>query len=173
MPIQGFLARIAGKTKQVFGIDVSTGAGDAGKILAANSSGKLDESFLPPGAGVQTVSAPTTDALSAGNFVNFFSDSGTFSCRLADNSNGRQADGFVQDAFAIAATAVVYPLDGVNADLSGLTQGAPYWLGTAGGVIDTPLDETDVANANKVSQYLGIAKSATELVTDDQGYVVL
>ena len=30
-----------------------------------------------------------------------------------------------------------------------------------------------VANANKISQYLGVAKSATELVTDDDGYVVL
>ena len=36
-----------------------------------------------------------------------------------------------------------------------------------------PLDETDAANANKISQYLGVAKSATELVTDDDGYVVL
>ena len=66
-----------------------------------------------------------------------------------------------------------YPLDGANAQLTGLTIGARYWLGTAGGVTATPLDETDVANVNKISQYLGVAKSTTELVTDDQGYVVL
>ena len=29
------------------------------------------------------------------------------------------------------------------------------------------------ANANKISQYLGVAKSATELITTDDGYVVL
>jgi len=40
-------------------------------------------------------------------------------------------------------------------------------------VTATPLDETDVANANKISQYLGVAKSETELVTDDDSYVVL
>ena len=56
---------------------------------------------------------------------------------------------------------------------TGLTIGARYWLGTAGGVTATPLDETSAANANKISQYLGVAKSATELVTDDDGYVVL
>jgi hypothetical protein len=33
--------------------------------------------------------------------------------------------------------------------------------------------ETDAGNTNKVSQYLGVAKSATELVTDDDGSVVL
>ena len=43
----------------------------------------------------------------------------------------------------------------------------------AGAVTDTPLDENDVANANKISQYLGKAKSATELITTDDGYVVL
>ena len=67
----------------------------------------------------------------------------------------------------------MYPLDGTNAQLTGLTIGTRYWLGTAGAVTDTPLDETDTGNANKISQYLGVAKSATELVTDDDGYVVL
>lgn len=52
--------------------------------------------------------------------------------------------------------------------------GAEYWLGTAGAVTDTPLDENnDVANANKISQYLGKGKSVTELITTDDSYVVL
>ena len=38
---------------------------------------------------------------------------------------------------------------------------------------DPPLDEADVGNVNKISQYLGVAKSTTELVTNDDGYVVL
>ena len=76
-------------------------------------------------------------------------------------------------AVLMAQDALVYPLDGVNANLSGLTPGAEYWLGTAGAVTDTPLDENDVANANKISQYIGKAKSATELITTDDSYVVL
>jgi hypothetical protein len=170
---QGFLARVAGKTKQVFAILTSAGAADSGKIPALDGSGRLDASFMPLGIGAQTVQAPATEALSAGNFVNFWNDTGTFSVRLADNSNGRVAHGFVVDTVSSSATATVYPIDGVNAELSGLTIGSEYWLGTAGGVISTALDATDVANANKVCQHLGIAKSATELVTEDQGYVIL
>lgn len=92
---------------------------------------------------------------------------------MADNSNGRAADGYVLDAVLLAADATVYPLDGTNSELTSLTPGSEYFLGVAGGVTLTPLDETDVANANKVSQYLGKAKSATELITSDDGYVIL
>lgn len=170
---QGFLARVAGKTKQVFSILTSAGAGDSGKIPALGASGRLDESFMPLGIAAATNQAVATETLGAGKFVNFFNNIGVFSARLADNSNGRPAHGFVKEAFASAATATVYPLDGVNAGVTGLTIGAEYWLGTAGGFIGTALDPADVANVNKVCQHLGIAKSATELVTDDQGYVTL
>lgn len=170
---QGFLARVAGKTKQVFSILTSAGAGDSGKIPALDAAGRLDNSFMPLGIGAATVEATASEALSAGNFVNFWNDGGTFSARLADNSNGRMAHGFVTDAVSSSATATVYPIDGVNAELSSLTIGSEYWLGTAGAVTATALDPTDVANANKVCQLLGIAKSATELVTEDTGYVIL
>lgn len=170
---QGFLARVAGRTKQILATVISAGAGNAGDIVALDSTGRLDESVLPLGIGADTSQAVASETVGAGKFVNYHDDGGTFSVRLADNSNGRHADGFVLEEFAAAATATVYPLDGTNAELAGLTIGARYWLGTAGGVTATPLDETDVANANKVSQYLGVAKSATELITDDDGYVVL
>lgn len=173
MATQGFLARVAGKTKQILAIATSAGAADAGKIPALDSSGRLDGSMMPVGIGASTTLATASEAIGAGKFVNFWNDGGTFSMRLADNSNGRQADGYVIEAVSSAAVGTAYPLDGANAQLTGLTVGSRYWLGTAGGVTDTPLDETDSGNANKVSQYLGVAKSATELVTDDQGYVVL
>lgn len=170
---QGFLARVAGKTKQLFAIVVSAGVADAGKIPGLDATGRLDTSVLPVGIGADTVQAVASEALGAGKFVNYHDDVGVFSARLADNSNGRQADGFVIEAAALAAPATVYPLDGTNAELTGLTIAARYWLGTAGAVTVTPLDETAAGNANKISQYLGVAKSATELVTDDDGYVVL
>jgi len=170
---QRFMARIGGKNKQVEAKVGSAGASDAGKIGAYDSSGRWPMSTMPLGVGVNTQVAPASEALSAGNFVNIWSDAGVAKVRLADNSNGRSADGYVIEAVASAADATVYPLDGTNPELIGLTPGAEYWLGTAGGVTGTPLDETDAGNVNKISQYLGKAKSATELVTCDDGYVIL
>lgn len=170
---QRFLTLANGVRKLVQAITSSAGAGDAGKIPALDGAGRLSESFMPLGVGADTVSATASEALAAGKFVNFWDNAGTFSARLADNSNGRAAHGFVADAVDSAAVATVYPLDGINAELTGLTIGANYWLGTAGGVTATPLDESDVANANKVSQWLGVAKSATELVTTDSDPVAL
>lgn len=173
MATQGFLARVAGKTKQIFAIATSAGAADAGKIPALDATGRLDGSVMPLGIGANTTQATASEAIGAGKFINFWDNAGVFSMRLADNSNGRQADGYVTAAVANAAVGTAYPLDGTNASLTGLTLGARYWLGTAGGVTDTPLDETSAGNVNKVSQYLGVAKSTTELVTDDQSYVIL
>lgn len=170
---QGFLAQVAGKAKQIIATVVSAGSADAGKIPAFDTDGRLHVSTMPVGIGPAITLAVASEALGAGKFVNYHSNAGVFSARLADNSNGRQADGFVLEAFASSAAATVYPLDGTNAALSGLTIGTRYWLGTAGAVTATPLDETDVGNTNKISQYLGVAKSATELVTDDDGHVVL
>lgn len=39
-PTQGFLARVSGKTKQLFGLAVSAGAADAGKLVATGSDEK-------------------------------------------------------------------------------------------------------------------------------------
>jgi hypothetical protein len=172
-PTQGFLARVSGKTKQLFGLAVSAGAADAGKLVATDSAGKLDMSLMPVGIGANTIVATATEAIGAGKFVNFYSNSGAAGVRLADNSNGRQADGYVKEAVANAAQATVYPLDTTNTAMTGLTAGARYWLGTAGGTIAAALDATDTANAGKICQELGFAKSPTELVTDDLGYITL
>lgn len=168
-----FLARIGGRTQQRSAVDTSSGAGDAGRIPALGSDGKLDESMMPVGIGADVHIIEASEPLSAGVYVNVFSDSGVVKVRLADNSNGRAADGFVLDAVASDADATVYPLDATNSELTGLEPGASYWLGTAGGVIPTALDATSSANANKICQKLGKAISETELVTTDDGYVVL
>jgi len=170
---QGFLSSVTGLTKQLYALVTSAGAADAGKIVATGSDGRLDNSLMPLGIGAATTQATASESMGAGVFVNFHDVGGVFSARLADNSNGRYADGFVKESFAADATATVYPVDGTNSELTGLTVSARYWLGTAGAVTATPLDATDVANVNKVSQYLGVAKSATELVTDDRGFVIL
>ncbi len=92
---------------------------------------------------------------------------------MADNSNARPAHGFVRESIAADAEGAGYPLDSVNDALTGLTVGTNYYLGTAGGVIAVPLAAADAGNTGKIDQKLGMAKSATELVTDDYDYVVL
>lgn len=168
-----FLVRQGGKTKQRAAVTISSGAASAGQIGALGPDGKWDMSLMPAGIGTDTQIIEASEGLSAGNFVNIWSDSGAVKVRLADNSNGREANGFVLDAVAASANATVYPLDGTNSELTGLVPGEEYWLGTAGAVTNVPLDETDAGNANKISQYLGKAKSATELISTDDGYVVL
>lgn len=170
---QGFLAVVSGKIKQVFAIQTSAGAGDAGKVIAANSAGVLDATFLPPGIGANSIVAVTSENLSAGDFINVYDNAGTLTIRKADNSNGREAWGWVDAAVTSPAAATAYRLNSVNASRTGLTAGAEYYLGTAGGVTTTPLDATDVANVNKVNQYLGRAKSTTELVTVEYNPVIL
>jgi hypothetical protein len=173
MPAPRFLRLVSGIQKMVEALQASAGAADADKVVATGADGRLDASLMPLGIGANTTIVPASEALTAGNFVNFFNDAGTLKARKADNTNGRQADGFVTSAVASAASATVYPMDGVNSGLTGLTVGTKYFLGTAGGVIAAPLDEALAANYGKLSQMLGVAKSTTELVTSDYEPVIL
>lgn len=166
------LQRIDGKTKQYTPVTVSAGAADAGKIPALGADGKFDSSMYNAGSGVSTQPVTASEAIGAGKFVNLYSNAGVLNCRLADNSNSRPAHGFVLIAVASSAVAAVHDLDAVNSGLTGLTVGADYYLGTAGGVITPALDSTTAA-AGSIDQKLGIAKSATEMDTDDYDYVVL
>lgn len=165
------LQRQNGVTRQYTPVQASAGSADAGKVPALGSDGKLDPSMYNNADPTQPVVA--SEAIAAGRFVNLYANAGVLNARLADSSNNRPAHGFVRSAAASAATATVYPLDGVNSALTGLTIGSTYYLGTAGAVLATPLDATDTANSGKIDQKLGVAKSATELLTDDYDYVVL
>ena len=152
------------RNKQVAAQVSSAGAGDAGKIVALDGTGKLDTTLLPSGIGAATFAATAFEALTAGQFVNLFDDAGTISVRLADASNGRKADGFVLANVLITATATVYYGD-VDNQLTGLIKGGEYFLSgtTPGGVVTTaPMTSTHIV------QRLGKARSATELVVDIQ-----
>ncbi|NWD49009.1 hypothetical protein [Pseudomonas gingeri] len=170
---QRFMTLVAGARKLIEALTISAGAADAGRIPATGADGRLHSSLMPVGIGTSTTLATASEAIGAGKYVQFHEAAGVFSIRLADNSNGRFADGFVLEAVAASAMGTVYPLDSVNTALTGLVDGGRYYLGIAGAVIADPLDETAAGNVNKVSQYLGVAKSPTELVTTDDGYVVL
>jgi len=165
MAAKRYLELNSGKIATKQATVVSSGAGNDGDLVALNSSGKLDETVLPVGVGpdVASIVVEDTSGLAAGDYVNIFNNGGTPKVRLADNSNGREAHGFVKASYADAATAIVY-FEGPNDDLSGLTPGQRVYLGTAGGVITTPLDPA--VDTGSIHQLLGSATSATEVNTD-------
>lgn len=167
-----YQTRVAGQNVLVAATQVSAGAANAGDLVALGSDGKIDSSMVTGGSGPSTAPYVASEAIGAGKFVNIYSNAGTMNIRLADNSNNRPANGFVIAAVANAGTGAVYELDAVNTALTGLTPGANYFLGTAGGVI-TPALDASTATAGIIDQKLGFAKSASELKTDDYDYVVL
>lgn len=157
MPANQFLTVLNGIKTLVTAVSASTGSSDGNKIISTDSSGKLDSTFLPSGVGVSTKSILASEALSAGDFVNVYNNSGTANVRKADNSNGRFANGFVLSSASISTNATVY-LQGENTSLSGLTIGTLYYLGT-GGSYTTTLPTA----SNSIIQALGTAISATSI----------
>jgi hypothetical protein len=91
-----YLKNASGVITEEASIQSSSGAGDAGKIPALDSSGKLDSTMMPTGVGADTSSIATSEDLSAGNIVNVHDSSGA-KVRKADASGGvaKMGVGFV------------------------------------------------------------------------------
>jgi hypothetical protein len=148
------------------------GAQDGGKILALGTDGKVDQSILPTGVGPDTLVAPASESLAAGDWLNAWNDNGTVKFRKADASAGigKRATHFTLSATAAAQNATGYPIgSGTNSALSGLTPTSPYFLSNTvpGGVTATL-----VTTSGHLNQFLGFARSATALESR-QGYVVI
>jgi hypothetical protein len=148
-------------------IATSAGASDAGKIAATGSDGRFDITLMPVGVGSDAFTVPAAEALSAGDFVSLIAVSGVVKAHLADWSNGRRAAGFVTSAVTVNGTATVYPLGETNSALSALTPGSHYWL-DANGAVRATSGVGDPDNAGYLCQRLGVALSATELLTSSQ-----
>jgi hypothetical protein len=146
----------------------SSGAGSAGEILALDSTGRIDVSVLPAGVGPDVSSVLASEALNSGDYVNIFNNAGTPNVRKADATNDRPAHGFVRESFTSGQDALIY-FEGPNDDKSGLTPGARYYLGAAGGVVSTP----PTSPSSVIHQYLGIAVNATTINTDIDDEIVL
>lgn len=143
----------------------SAGAANAGEVVALDSTGKIDVSVLPVGVGPDVKLLETSEDLLAGQYVNIFDVSGNPKVRLADASNGRDAHGFVKEAYLSGAIATVY-FEGPNDDLSALTVGGRCYLNTAGTVTQSP-------RSTGIHQFLGIAVTATEINTDIDDCILL
>lgn len=138
----------------------SAGAADAGKGIALNSAGKIDDTMLPTDS---TNSITSSESLTAPALVNVHNSTGP-KVRYADASAAnaaKKAVGFIVDSVATATPVNVYFDEGaIIPGFTGLTPGADYFLSdtTPGGVTNTP-----VTAAGRILQKVGQAVSATEL----------
>lgn len=150
---------ISGVPTEVEASASSAGAGDAGKIVALDGTGRVHTSMMPVGIGADTNTVDASEALGAGDLVNIWDDAGTPKARLADASGDKQADGFVLVAVAMDDPAEVYS-EGTNDQLSGMTGGVEQYLSAAtpGGVTATP-----PTGSGNLVQRVGKAFSATAL----------
>lgn len=149
-------------------INTSTGAGDANKIVATGSDGRIHSSLMPVGIGAETKSITASESLSAGDLVNLWNDGGTVKCRKADASNARQAHGFVLSPVSANASATVY-FEGTVTGLTGLVAGARYCLSaTTPGGVTTTIPTT----AGQIYQPIGYAISTTELTFEPDEPIV-
>ena len=153
-----FLKLVNGVPTEMEGRVQSAGAGDAGKLVALDSTGKLDETLMPTGIAADVALIEASENLSAGDFVNVYDSSGA-KCRKADASTaGKHAHGFVLDGVTSGATATVY-FEGPNDQITGATPGDIYLSdSTPGGFTSTA-----PSGAGKVVQRLGVATSATSI----------
>lgn len=157
MSTNKFITIVSGLRTLVTAISSSAGVSDANKIIATDSSGRIDSTLMPTGIGPSTLSVVASEALVAGDFVNFHNNAGTLNMRKADSSNGREAHGFVLASVSSSATGTAYRT-GVNTGRTSLTPGTIYYLSTAGGVTTTA-----PTASGSIVQPLGVAESATAI----------
>lgn len=188
-----YIRNSGGQLQEEASADVSTGATDAGKIVALDSTGHLDDSItnatvtsaanrlvkldgsgrldatvMPVGIGADTAIIAASEALSAGDFVNIWDNGGVAKVRKADASSaGKEAHGFVTAAVSNGANATVY-FEGTNSNVSGQTAGAVF-------LSSTPGKATSIAPtaAGQVVQRIGFAISATAVNFQSQPPILL
>ena len=148
----------AGLLTEQAAINQSTGVADANKIPATDANGRLHESFLPVGVGAATKVITASEALTAPCLVNIH-NSGGQKVRYADSTTaaaGRAAHGFILQSVASGANATVY-FEGEISGLTGLTPGAPLFLGATNGT----LTATPPTTEGHCLQMVGVATSPT------------
>lgn len=156
MAAKKFLRLVGGVITEIFGIQTSAGAGNAGDLVALDDTGRIDGSMMPVGIGADTALISASEALAAGDFVNVWDSAGAFKVRKADATvAGKEAHGFVLAAVASGSDATVY-FEGTNTQVTGQTPGDVFLQTTAG------VGGSAVPSASgNVVQQIGIAVSAT------------
>ena len=168
MAAKKFLRLINGVITEVFGVQTSAGAANAGDIPVLDDTGRLDNSMMPVGIGADTAVIAASESLAAGNWVNIWNDTGTAKVRKADATTaGKEVHGFVLSAVTSSNPATVY-FEGTNTQVTGQTPG-PVYLQTTAGAGGTTIPS---ASGNVVQQ-VGVAVSATAVNFERATPVVL
>lgn len=154
-----YLKLVGGTPTDANANSTSAGAGDAGKLVKLDASGKLDGTLLPSGVGPEARTIQASEALAAGDLVNIHNVSGPRVRKADAAAAGKEAHGFVLAAVSSGASATVYPEEAVVTGLSGLTPGARQFLSTTAG----GRTETAPTTAGQVAQIIGVALSTTEI----------
>lgn len=106
---------------------------------------------------VPALTVLTSEALSAGDFVNVYNNGGTLNVRRANAALGQRAHGFILTSVLSGANASVYTI-GVNTAVTGQTIGDVFLQtspGQAGSAVPT--------DSGQIVQNLGTALSATSI----------
>lgn len=157
MAAKKFLRFVSGVFTEVFGVQTSAGAANAGDIVALDDTGRLDNSLMPVGIGADTKSITTSEALAAGDWVNIWNSTGAKARKADATTAGKETHGFVLAAFSSGADALVY-FEGTNTQVTGQTPG-PVFLQTTAGTGGSTIPSA----AGNVVQRIGVALSATEV----------
>jgi hypothetical protein len=153
-----FLYNNAGTITEKVSNQASAGAGDAGKIVALDSTGRIDNTMMPVGIGADTAVITASEALAAGDLVNVWNSTGA-KVRKADASvAGKEAHGFVLAAVSSSASATVY-FEGTDTQVTGQTPGVVYLSAATPGLATT----TAPSGTGQVVQRVGFATSATAI----------
>lgn len=155
MAAKKFLRLVNGVLTEIFGVQTSAGAGNAGDLVSLDDSGRIDNSMMPVGIGADTSTISASETLAAGDWVNVWNNSGAKVRKADATTAGKEAHGFVLAAVTSGNPATVY-FEGTNTQVSGQTPG-PVFLKTTAGVGGPTVPS---ASGNVVQQ-IGVAVSAT------------
>lgn len=156
MSAKKFLRLVGGIITEVFGVQSSAGAGNAGDLVALDDTGRINNDMMPVGIGADTAAITASETLAAGDWVNVWNDASAAKVRKADATTaGKEANGFVLAAVTSSNPATVY-FEGTNTQVTGQTPGPVYLQTTAGAG-----GATIPSASGNVVQQIGVAVSAT------------
>lgn len=166
-----------GRPTQQSATDTSSGAGNAGDIVALDAAGRISSTMMPTGTGATTISAVASEALAAGDLVNFWDNSGSRAIRKANAADAtKPAHGFVLEAIDSAASGIVYT-DGHNtavpiASFVAADMGKMLFLSTTGGGVTLTPPSSTGNIVQPVGAIVGVDVSAITYDFQANDYIV-